>query len=243
MRKLLYIVLFMVLTSSCQKFNPGDCFQNTGPITEESRDIQAFTYLQLYNNVDIYLSYGPDYAVSVRAGKNILPGIKTEISGKSLSIKNENTCNWVRSYEKPIEVYITAPRIDSIQYQASGNLVSLNKFVGDSIKLDVLEGAGSIHLSLDMQRAIFNLHYGTVDLNVSGYAHISELFSSGYGPADLSNLNTVFTYVTNNSTNNCYVRTNLVLEAKIGNVGDIYYSGNPPNISFEVSGTGKLIPQ
>lgn len=243
MRKLTHIVLFAFLLSSCQKFNPGDCFTNSGALTEETREMEAFTYLQLYNNVDVYLSYGPEYALSVRAGKNIMAGIKTEVSGKSLSIKNENTCNWVRSYDKPIEVYISAPRIDSIQYQASGNLVSLNKFIGDSLKLDVLEGAGSIDLTLDMQRTILNLHYGTVDMKVSGYAHISELFSSGYGPADLSGLNTVFTYVTNNSTNNCYVRSNLVLEAKIGNVGDIYYSGNPPNISFEVSGTGKLIPQ
>ena len=242
MKRTIYITLILLL-AACQKFNPGDCFKNSGPVSEETREVSAFTYLHMNNNVDVFLTYDPTYSITVRAGKNVIPGIKTTISGKTLTISNENTCNWVRSFEKPIEVHISTPRLDSIIYQASGNLISTNQFVADSIKLDVLEGAGSINLWIKTVRSRLNLHYGTADLTVRGFSHISYLYSGGYGPADLSELNTVFTYMTSNSTNNCYVKSSLDLEVKIHNVGDVYYFGNPPNVSLEGTGTGKLYKQ
>lgn len=232
------IILFVIL--SCSKSNPLDCFKNTGSITTETRESVEFTYLVLQNNVDIFLSSAPQYSISVRAGKNIIPGIKTEISGKTLTISNENSCNWVRSYESPIEVYLEVPELDSILYQSSGNITSLNQFRSEYLKLDVIEGAGSINLWVDLHEGMFNLSYGTTDLTVRGYSHISHLYSEGYGPANLSQLNTEFTYMTNKSTNDCRVRSNLSLQVTITNVGDVYYSGDPETISRDIRGEGKL---
>ncbi len=239
-RKAIYILFFVLLAASCQKFSPADCFKNSGPVSTEEREVSPFHYLHMKNNVDVFLTYAQDYAITVRAGKNVIPGIKTNISGKTLTIENENTCNWIRSYETPIEVYLEMPAIDSILYESSGNLTSLNRFSGDSIRLEVLEGAGSIKLWLDMQKSRFNLHYGTADLSVRGYSHICYLYSGGYGPADLRDLNTVFHYMTNNSTNDCHVRASLELQVKIHNVGDVYYYGDPVSVSLEGDGSGKL---
>ena len=243
MKRALYIVLIFLSASSCQKFGVGDCFKNTGAITTESREVSPFTYLHMKNNVDVFLTQDQDYSISVRAGKNIISGIKTTISGNTLTIENNNSCNWIRSFESPIEVYLGIPNLDSILYQSSGNLTSLNRIVGDSIQLDVIEGAGSINLEIEMNRSRFNLHYGTVDLTVKGISHISYLYSSGYGPADLRNLQTVFTYMGSYSTNNCYVRSSLDMEVNIENVGNVYYYGNPPNLSLTGGGSGKLIKQ
>lgn len=233
----------MLLATACSKMNPGDCFTGTGEVTTEKRDAAAFRYLHLYNNVDVYLTYGPAYSIEVHAGKNILQGIKTQVNDNTLTIKNENTCNWVRSYEKPIEVYISTPTLDSIVYQASGNLTSTNQFITDSLKLDVLEGAGTIDLNIVAERSTYNLQYGTVGLNVKGRSHISYVYSGAYGPANLRNLWTVYTFLTNNSTNSCYVWANYTLDAKIENVGDVYYWGNPPIVNYSGSGSGSLFKQ
>lgn len=234
------IFIIMLLTVSCSKLNPTDCFKSNGTVTTQTREVSPYLYLNMKNNVDVFLTYDNQYSIEVRAGKNIIPGIKTTIANGTLTISNENTCNWVRSYETPIEVYLGIPRLDSIIYQSSGNLISVNKWSGDSIKLDVLEGAGSINLWIDMRKSSLNLHYGTADLIVRGKSHISYLYSGGYGPADLSALETEFTYMTNNSTNICRVRSNLVLHVGIFNVGDVYYSGNPLEITTEITGTGEL---
>jgi hypothetical protein len=240
MKRSIYLISLLFLAASCQKFDPGDCFTNAGPVSAEEREVSPYQYLHLKNNVDVFISYAQEYSITVRAGKNVIQGIKTSISGKTLTITNENRCNWIRSYDKPLEVYLGLPRIDSILYESSGNLTSLNKFTGDSIRLEVLEGAGSINLWLNMQKSRFNIHYGTVDLKVRGYSHISYLYSGGYGPADLRDLNTVFHYMTNNSTNNCFVRASLELQVKIFNVGDVYYYGDPASVSLEGDGSGKL---
>jgi hypothetical protein len=241
MKRALYIILIFLSASSCQKIGVGDCFKNTGAITTESREAFPFTYIHMKNNVDVFLTQDQKYSISVRAGKNIISGIKTTISGNTLTIENNNSCNWIRSFESPIEVYLGIPKLDSILYQSSGNLTSLNRIIGDSIQLDVIEGGGSINLEIEMNRSRFNLHYGTVDLIVKGFSHISYLYSAGYGPADLRDLQTVFTYMGSYSTNNCYVRASLVLEVNIENVGDVYYYGNPSNLSLKGAGTGKLI--
>ena len=241
-RNYIYIIVIVLVTVSCGK-DPGGCFRSTGSITTEPRTVESFRYLQMENNVDVFVTYGSSQKVEVRAGENIIPNIKTSVSGQSLTIRNENTCNWVRSYEKPIEVYITTPVLDSIVYKASGNLTFTNQFVGDSIKLDILEGAGSINMWLDMRRSMFNLSYGTADLTVKGYSHISHVYSEAYGPADLRNMSSDFTYLTNASTNNCYIRANLEVECIIENVGDVYLWGNPPTVAKWGSGTGQLYKQ
>ena len=238
-RKQIYILLIILVTMGCSK-NQGGCFTSSGEITTEKREATAFRFIELNNNVDVFLTYAPEYSIEVHAGKNIIKGIKTYVDNNTLVIKNENTCNWVRSYEKPIEVYISTPTLDSIVYQASGNLTSTNQFLTDSLKLDVLEGAGSIDLNVRTDRSTFNLHYGTVDLNVKGNSHIAYLYSGAYGPANLRNLYTVFTFLTNNSTNNCYVWASFQLDAKIENVGDVYYWGDPPIINYSGAGSGKL---
>lgn len=240
---LIFYIFILLLASSCEKFQPGDCFKNTGEITEESREVTAIKYLHMYNNVDVYVKYDQNYSVTVRAGKNVIPGIKTSISDQTLTIENVNSCNWVRSFDKPIEVYIGTPDLDSIVYQSSGNLNFTNQFVGDSIKIDVLEGAGSINLWLDMVRSTINLAYGTADLTAKGYSHLSYLYSEAYGPADLSALETEFSFMTSKTTNICRVRARLELDVGIYNVGDVYYSGNPQTVNADISGTGKLIKE
>lgn len=238
--KISVFVIALLLSVSCSKNNPGDCFKSAGTITSETRTAVPFTDLHMTNNVDVFLSYAPTYSIEVRAGKNVIPGIKTEISDSTLTISNENSCNWIRSYNSPVEVYLEAPQLDSIFYAASGNLTSVNQFTNNSLVLEVLEGSGSISLWLNTEKSWMNLHYGTADLSAKGYSHISYLSSGGYGPADLSKLNTEFTFMTNNSTNICRVKANLQLHVNIFNVGDVYYSGDPAEISPYFTSTGRL---
>lgn len=234
------LMVILLLAGSCDKMNPVDCFTNSGPVTTEERGSSSFRFIEMNDNVDVYLSYSPEYSIEVRSGKNIIPGIKTDIENETLRISNENTCNWVRSYKTPIEVHVSAPVIDSIVYQSSGNLISSNQFINDSLKIDVLEGGGSIQLWVDLTKGFFNLHYGTVDLNIRGSVHINYLSSRAYGPANLQDLETEFTYMSTYSTNNCRVRATNTLHVTIMNVGDVYYSGDPEFLQLDRQGDGNL---
>lgn len=231
----------LFLLSNCGKDNMFDCFKSTGKIVIEDRPASEFYGIILNNNLDLYLTQGSGFSISVEAGKHLQKGIKTEIRDRVLTISNENRCNWVRSYEKPMKVYVSFTDLDSLEYKASGNVYSLNTLVSDSIKLVVKEGGGSIDLHIQTWKSVFQIDEGTVDLTVHGTSNVNYISSNAYGPVDCLDLNTVFTYMNSSSTNNCYVNTSSVLDVTIENVGDVYYMGNPDSVYFTQHSSGKLI--
>jgi hypothetical protein len=64
---------------------------------------------------------------------------------------------------------------------------------------------------------------------------------AGEGKADLSNYPSTDFFVTNNSTNNCFINVNNWVDAQIGYIGNVYYTGSPAKISTNITGSGQLI--
>jgi hypothetical protein len=244
MRKKLNIciscILLILTLPSCEKGGAFDCFKRTGEIVMEDRYAEEFNSIYLNNNVDLYITQSDHYAISVEAGKNLQGGIKTQIENKVLTIKNDNRCNWTRSYDKPMNVYVSVENLSYISYEGSGNVYSTNTIVCDTIHVDIQNGGGSIKLDLNCWKSKVYNHTGTVDITISGYSDVNYMYNNSYGPIDCLNLETAHTYMTTRSSNDCYINVNITLEAAIENAGNIYYKGNPQIIS-DITGTGKLI--
>jgi hypothetical protein len=236
------IVLLLILTTltNCGKDSLFDCFKSAAKTVTEERTAVPFNYIILKNNLNLYITQDSRHSIRVEAGKNLQNGIKTDIINNTLTISNENRCNWIRSYDKPLNVYVSVVILDSIQYRSSGDIQTLNTIINDSIKLDVCEGGGSIYLHLNTIKSRLSVHNCTVDLTVAGVSTVNFISSNGYGPVYCLDLDTKYTYMNNNSTNDCYVRASIVLDAKIENAGNIYYAGNP-TITAQITGSGKLI--
>jgi hypothetical protein len=102
-------------------------------------------------------------------------------------------------------------------------------------------GSGYINLVIDIDASHFSINTGSVDMNISGKSGVNYIFSNGYGPFRCSNLKTTYTYISNFSTNDCYIDVDYLLEYKIKGLGNIYYKGDPILVPFLVTGEGKLI--
>src|SRR3972149_5567093 len=87
------------LASACKKDKP-DCFKSTGDLVREQREVGDFSSMEVYNNVNVVISQDTLNQVIIEAGENLLEEITTEINGATLVIRNNNKCNWVRSYKK-----------------------------------------------------------------------------------------------------------------------------------------------
>jgi hypothetical protein len=238
----IYILLILAnaLAFSCSK-SPGDCFTTTGEIITESRQIPTFNSILMEDNVDVELVAGTAPKIEISAGENLLEKIETTVAEGQLIIKNNNQCNFVRSYEKPITVKVYFQDIDSIEYRSIGNLTCLDAITNpDTFKIDVFEGAGKIDLLLDNYMTQLNFHYGTATLNASGFSQLTYMYQVSYGPIDARDLLSNFAYLENNSTNSTWVRANTVLEATINSIGDVYYFGDP-GIGLSGGGSGRLI--
>jgi len=219
-----------------------DCLNSTGETTTEERMIPSFDSIEINDYVNVFISHDSVAKVIVRAGKNILPGITTEVKNRQLVIRNINTCNWVRSYQNPINVYVSTPDLWKIYYNSSGNLSSMNTLSFDSLRVEVWGGCGTIDLDMDIFQGYFYLQIGTVDFHLRGSCDIASMSSGDFGLLDAQNLHTRFLFISNRSSNNCYVFVDQELTATIESIGDIYYTGDPKKITTILNGSGNVIP-
>jgi len=230
----------LLIISGCGKTGI-DCMTNTGEIIQEKRSVDEFDSIVLINNVNLFISKDSISKVVVEAGKNLLPNIITKVENKQLTVGNENKCNWIRSYNKPINVYISTPYLYKIFYNSSGNITSLNTLEFDSLKLEALGGCGTIELDIDIFQGYFYLHMGTSDIHLKGSCGIASIYSGDFGLLDARELRSGFVFIASRSSNDCYVYVNQGLNATIESIGNIYYYGSPKEITTIINGAGSVI--
>ncbi len=236
---LILLAMLSVITS-CNK-SGADCFTSTGTIIRQPRPISDFDTIIARENVDIILTQDSVNSIVVEAGENIIDGIKTVITNRQLEIDNNNKCNWVRSYDKPLNVNVHVKNLRKIYYLSAGNISSTNVLNSASFLLDVWGGCGSINLSLNVIQGFIYEHLGTADITLKGRVIFNSVVAGDYGLLQLKDLSTDYTYVANSGSNDCYVNSDKYLDATIHSIGNIYYTGNPDSVHVHIFGTGQVI--
>jgi len=245
MKRFLHILAFGaslagILLCSCNK-DGSRCLSPSGRIIIQDRHISEFDSIRVLDNVDVILVQDSMNRVQVEAGENIIGGIRTELSGRELVLSNSNMCNWMRSYSKPINVYVSVKNLLKINYDGSGDIHCTDTIRTGYLKLEMWGGCGNINLKINVDDGYFIQYMGTATLVVSGICKISNVHAGDYGLLNLGALKTGYTFVTNNSSNDCYVSAIHGINATISSIGNIYYKGDPVAINLTVTGTGKLI--
>ncbi len=236
-----FLILVFILLVGCNRENLDDCFTNSGAVIIESRSAAYFESISLYDNINLVLQQGSDFSIKIEGGEKLLTAVTTEINDSILVIHNTMKCNWVRDYENEITVYITSPVLKSIRYESSGDITTQGILAYDELELNAWGGSGSISLNVDCNILYLGLHYGTVDFNVIGRAVTTTIYANSFGPFYCEELNSNIVFIRNSGTNDCYIHANHILGAEITSVGNIYYSGEPYDISYTCTGTGQLI--
>jgi len=231
----------MFLLSACSKSPALDCFTSTGKIEKTERQVSYFHSILLKDNINLHLVPSNKNKLVLEAGSNLMSKIITEVNEDSvLVIQNNNSCNWVRSYDKPINVYLEFTELRNIEYRSIGNITNSDTLRADSLKIEIWEGAGKIQLALRAHQCQASLHYGTADLILSGKSDLSFYYQLGAGKIDARDLESAFVYLRNWSSNNMFVWSYTYLSVEIKGLGNVYYNGNP-DIESYLPGEGKLI--
>lgn len=238
---LLLIMATLMIVSACGK-DGGVCFSNSGPVIIQDRLISSFDSIALYDNVDLVITQDTTCSVRVEAGQNIIYGITTTVTDNTLIIHNTNSCNWLRSYDKPIRVHASVKALQKIRYESSGNVTSTNTIYASNIYIDLWGGCGVVDLDLYAYNGTFIQHIGTADLLLRGTCNISSVYAGDFGRLNLGGLETDYCFAINNSSNDCYLKATKLLRATIGSLGNIYYTGNPDSLYTQVNGSGSVIP-
>jgi hypothetical protein len=232
----------MILAPGCSK-DKGVCVTNTGAIIFQERSLGDFDSISLNDNVNLILRSDLGNSVQVEAGRNIIQGITTEVVDRQLIINNKNTCNWLRSYDSPINVHISSSALWKISYNSSGDIWTAGKLQLDSINVELWGGCGTIDLAFDsLMKGNFSLNMGTGNIILRGKCGWTTVYSGSYGSYDARDLSTWYTGITNKGTNNCYVNAKY-LDATIRSIGNIYYRNDSiKSLNAQIFGSGEVLP-
>jgi hypothetical protein len=243
MRLIRFIPLFILIASGgCKKENLCDCFKGTGKPATETRELKAFSRIEMEDKLDVYFTQSSDssYGVTIEGGKHLLKLIKLEVVGNELRIRNDNKCDFMRNYKKGhIKVHVKAPGLTYITNKSVGNFYSENTLTGDVIEYDI-QNSGNVTLSVNCNAVNGHLH-GAGDATVSGSTLNNSIHSTGQSFINTENLSTPFSYIYYNSSGEAKIYATGEILAEIYGSGNVYYRGNPGIITVKAYGKGKLI--
>jgi hypothetical protein len=239
-KTLFLFVVFAPIISSCKKENMGDCFKSTGDIAIEYRTLAAFDTIQAHDNICVFLTADTFFEIKIEAGENLIPLIKTEVKDNKLIIKNDNTCNWVRSFTTPVNVHITMPSPGGLINEGTSPITSVNA-IKDRTLLIKMTSSGDMNLQLDIPHLLGNLSACEGNLNLSGSCDLFEVFFIGTSIIEASNLSVERAYIETSGTGDFHLNVSQEIGAKIDWIGNVYYKGTAVEAYAEYSSSGRII--
>lgn len=240
MRKLLLLSLFIFSFTNCSKEHLFDCLKSTGDEITERRNGSAFTKIVMHDDVDLLLYSDTTQFITVYAGSHLIEGIITEIENNILYIRNENKCNWTRSFNNKYTVTIGMRDPEKIEVYGSGNITCLDTIRTPEFTFDSWNSSGSFNLLFNNPKIHINNNIGRADFHASGFSDVAFAYVNDVATLDFSNLNTNLFYLTSSTTGDCKIKVDKELEVYLKYTGDVYYTGNVYKVTPTITGSGKL---
>jgi hypothetical protein len=156
-------------------------------------------------------------ALTITTDQNLLPLIKTTISGNTLQIESEDNLRPT----KGITITLSSASLADVQLNGAVDLTA-SQLSGHGLKLE---------------------SNGAADINVAGSVTNLEANLSGACKLDAKSLQTQSATVSLNGASYGDVTVTGALNASISGTGVLTYSGNPKSVEKNVSGVGSIRPR
>ncbi|MDF2438891.1 MAG: hypothetical protein K0Q95_3267 [Bacteroidota bacterium] len=235
--QLIFFLLFAFL-SSCKKENRCDCIKRTGTIIREERSLSGFDKIAVENNLNVFITQDSAFKVTVEAGENIAPLIETVVQDGTLIMRNKNRCNWARSYQKPLNVYVAMPELRYVTSDGTGDIKSLNTLTTSTIDLQI-KNSGNIELTVDNKVVLSHMH-GSGDVTLHGNTEEHDISIGGTAYIYAADLQTSYTFIDKFTLGMSYIRVRDLLICKMKDKGDVICYGNPTTVHKTIEGSGQL---
>jgi hypothetical protein len=222
----------LIAVSGCLDFR--GCINGSGNLKDEKRDLARFDGIELSGSAILHLTQGSPQSVRLEAEDNILDAISTEVSNGVLHI---GTKRCIRN-TRPIKVYATAEKIESIAVSGSGSIIGTNTITSDDLRLEI-SGSGASDLDLRCRTLQMDIS-GSGRARLSGRVVEQSAQISGSGSILGYNLSTDRSDLTLSGSGTAQVNVSKELSVDISGSGMVYYIGSPGTIKESITGSGKL---
>ncbi len=225
---------------SCGK--DSKCGKSTGEIQTFTRDLAAFEKMNVFDKIQIELRPSTINRATITCGKNLVDYIITEINGNQLTIRNENNCNFLRSYKKEIKIVLEFTSLSRINFVAAGNVTCTDTIKQSYFEVEGEGCSGDFDLLFNTDSIRFNLATGNSNIILAGKTGLAYFYSGGTTIIDASKMSATICLANNSGTGDFKLNVINYLYAQIEEFGNILYTGNP-TVDKTGTGRGQLIHQ
>jgi hypothetical protein len=224
----MFILTLAILMASCG-------IKGSGDVVRIERNVSSFNCVTVEGPYNVHIKQDSIFKVEVESDDNIVPHIKTEVSGNVLTIHKHG----IRRIRKPtkMDVYISAPSYEKIVLKGSGNIYGVNTITGSSQQF-FIDGSGNME---------FNSQSGSTNLSISGSGNIKISGSTDYLRANIDGSGNVeaYNYPTKTAearisgSGDIMINVQNSLVGRISGSGNITYMGNP-TVDKSITGSGNI---
>lgn len=236
---LFILILLSLLCSACIE-DLSDCTRKSGTMTEARYSFETIDGIEAWDGLDVILHHAQEQSVVVRAGKNILPDIRLIEKGGMLIIRDENQCNWSKTYEAR-EVHLYLPKIHKIIQNGYGLISSKDTVFSDNLLIEARIGSGDVDLTVNAEKIeVVSSRYGTIKLN--GVVNtLSVSYLSNNAIFDGRSLKAEHIKIFHKSNNDFHLFPIQSLKGKLLMRGNVYLYKSPQEIDVEDTGHGEIL--
>jgi len=217
------------------------CLQSSGDIVNETRHLEAFKTIDIYNYFNVYLKSDTINKIEIEAGGKLIPNIETSVSNGVLTIKDLNTCGFIKGYADK-NLFISVDTLSLVTVYDASKLYTQDTLKVQDLRILFLSQVGDCDLIINASNFKLEIWYGAGDYKVIGNAQNAWFYAGVLSFIYANGLEANSCYVYSKSMGDCYVKANESLTLEIYDSGNVYYSGEPSVVEIaHNSGTGKLI--
>jgi hypothetical protein len=236
---ILWLVLFVLLCFSC---NDG-LFDSGTTITREIKINEGFTRIDIEDIFDILLVQDTINTARVTCGKNLQSYVSIDVKDSILTLTQHTKFNWSRKYER-IKLELHLIKIAEVNIRKPISLKTIGMLKGNTFKLMDWDQVSEVDLSLDYQSVgvyMVSDNFGRFRLK----GNCSSAYFEGWGSCQVkadSLIISNYCFVKHRGMGDVYVNVNGQLGVSLEFTGNVYYTGNPAQISIvQQTSTGRLI--
>ena len=197
------------------------CTKGSGVQKTEKRKVEAFQKISISGAYKVVLKQDSSFALQVTADDNLLPLIKTEVSGGRLHIYNKKAiCS-----SRQMVVTVGVGRLEEIKSSGGIEVSGDGKLTTGDIRLN-LAGATKLTLNLTAGNVITE-GSGATELNLTGQATSHSIDLSGSGNVKAVNFIVGDCSIQTSGVGHVEVNVLKTLNINSSGASEIKYKGNP----------------
>lgn len=242
--KYFVFITSIVLLVACKKATERTCLKSSGDESQIEIPLDSVSNFMLYKDLNYHIYQDTLRKVIIKGGSNVITLVDVSNISGELSIRNKNRCNFLRDYDKRIQVEIHYPFYQRIYSETEDSLIFEDTIYSNNLYVDQAMGGGKVMLNIEGVSLVLLARNGVGSFEVSGHVNHADLRVQSGASGNARNLKSPNFELDQNSMGNLYVNLDSAQAmVTIKGTGDVVYSGDPDTIIVNQIGVGEIIKE